>query len=94
MMIGVAQVIGIKPTFRSFFSRRRALRERVGDGAERQELSDRRRRRGCAHRFDERAPRRVLWKQRAHGAAFHDTGELGLAADLGPMLGFARVTSA
>ena len=43
MMIGVAQVIGMKPTLRSFFSGVPRLGEGLGRGLEREELRDARR---------------------------------------------------
>jgi hypothetical protein len=66
MMIGVAQVIGMKPTLRSFFSSGFALGEHLGRGREREELRDRGQRRRCADRLEEGAARGVLRKHRAH----------------------------
>ena len=66
MMIGVAQVIGMKPTLRSFFSMRAALREHFGRGLEREELRDRGERGRGADRFQECAARGVLRKHRPH----------------------------
>ena len=60
MMIGVAQVIGMKPTLRSFFSGAPASRESFGRGLDRKELRDRGQRGRGADRFQERAARGVL----------------------------------
>ena len=76
MMIGVAQVIGMKPTLRSFFSIAPALREHLGRGLEREELRDRGERGRGADRFQERAARGVLRKHRAH----HRRGDHALVA--------------
>jgi hypothetical protein len=77
MMIGVAQVIGMKPTLRSFFSSGppsanasvAELRERCG--------------RGCRpHRFQERAARDIARKHRPHyGGSDHALVALLLALD-------------
>ena len=76
MMIGVAQVIGMKPTLRSFFSIGAALREHLGRGVEREELRDRGERGRGADRFQEGAARGVLRKHRPH----HRGGDDALVA--------------
>ena len=58
----------MKPTLRSVFSGAPGVGESLGRGFQRKELTDRRKRRGGADRFQERAPRRILRKHRAqHG---------------------------
>ena len=66
MMMGVAQVIGMNPTLRFFFSIGAALRERLGGGREREDLGERGERGRGADRLEKRAPRRVLRKHRPH----------------------------
>ena len=66
MMIGVAQVIGMKPTLRSFFSIGPPCGEHFGRGLEREELRQRGERGRSAERLQERAARGVLRKHRAH----------------------------
>jgi hypothetical protein len=65
MMIGVAQVMGMKPTLRSFFDGA-ALRKHLGRALEREELRQRRKRGRGADRLEERAARRILREHRAH----------------------------
>ena len=76
MMIGVAQVIGMKPTLRSFFSGAPASREGFGRGLDRKELRDRGQRGRGADRFQEGAARGILGKHRAH----HGGGDDALVA--------------
>ena len=66
MMIGVAQVMGMKPTFRSFFSGAAAWREGVDGRAEREELGDRGESRGGADGTQEGAAGVVLRDERPH----------------------------
>ena len=66
----------MKPTLRSFFSIAPALREHLGRGVEREELRDRGQRGRGADRFEERAPRGILGKHRAH----HRGGDHALVA--------------
>ena len=66
MMIGVAQVIGMKPTLRSFFSIGPAAANSFGRGLEREELRDRGKRGRSAERLQEGAAAGVLRKHRAH----------------------------
>ena len=65
-MIGVAQVIGMKPTLRSFFSGAPPVREDLGRGLDREELRERGQRRGGADRLQERPARGVVREHRAH----------------------------
>ena len=66
MMIGVAQVIGMKPTLRSFFSIGAALRENLGRGLEREELRDRGERGRGADRLAGMRGGGVVRKHRPH----------------------------
>ena len=82
MMIGVAQVIGMKPTLRSFFSSGPPCANAsvaVFSGKNCDERGDRGR---GADRFQEGAPRHVLRKHRAHhGGSDHALVALGPALD-------------
>ena len=62
-MMGVAQVIGMKPT----------LRENIGRGLERKELAERRERGRGTDRFQEGTARGVPRKHGAHDGRRHDT---------------------
>ena len=66
MMIGVAQVIGMKPTLRSFFSICTALREHLGCRAEREEVRNGGERSRGADRFQEGTARDILRKHGPH----------------------------
>ena len=76
MMIGVAQVIGMKPTLRSFFSSFAPCPNTSVAVLERKELRDRGERGRGADAFQEGAARGVLRKHRAH----HRGGDHALVA--------------
>jgi hypothetical protein len=67
MMIGVAQVIGMKPTLRSFFSG-----ECFSRGLDREELRDGGQSGRGADRFQERAACGIPGKHRTHHGGGHD----------------------
>ena len=70
-MIGVAQVIGMKPILRSFFSGAPCAKH-FSRCLQREELRDRRERGGSTDGFQECAPRSVLREHRAdHGGCHH-----------------------
>jgi len=64
MMIGVAQVIGMKPTFRSFFSGVPASANASVTGLDGEELRDRAQRGRSADRFQECPACGIPWKHR------------------------------
>ena len=80
MMIGVAQVIGMKPTLRSFFSGTAGFRKGLGRRLERKELGDRGERGRRADRFKKRPARGILRKHRAHDSRGNDALVTLLAA--------------
>ena len=103
MMIGVAQVIGMKPTLRSFFSSGPPSANASVAVFERKELRQRRDRGRRPHRFQERAARGIARKHRAHHrGGDHALVALLLALDLrlhlqlrrGVMFGFADMQAA
>ena len=74
MMIGVAQVIGMKPTLRSFFSSGpRPCANNSVAVFEREELRERRQRGRGADRFQEGAARGILREHRTHEGGRDDT---------------------
>jgi len=90
MMIGVAQVIGMKP-FDVLLFQRPALRERFGRGLQREELRQRRDGGRSAHRFQERAARGIFRKHRPHdGGSDHALVALLLVLDRGLKLQLCR----
>jgi hypothetical protein len=66
MMIGVAQVIGMKADLEVLLFDRAALREHLGRGGKRKKLRDRGERGRGADRFEEGAARGILRKHRPH----------------------------
>ena len=95
MMMGVAQVIGMNPTLRSFFSGG-GLREHLGRGPQREELRYCRQRRGGADGAQESPAAVILREQRAHYGRFDDSRQTSIRGcqHLGVVLGVAGVGAA